>query len=291
MAELHTEVPWKLLSNTMPEDYYDGCLQVHHTLQIVSTAGRTLLPEKADDSHTNLEWIESVEMLAGHLLSGEDLFRCALDISTLELAILNESGAVQTRYSMQGKTLEDGYQWLLTELNDRSCQPTGLNRPDYEMPEHPVTTGVPVRVENSEVLSELSRWYADAHQMLTMIMESSDDASHVRCWPHHFDIATLLTVERDSTGDAAKTIGVGMTPGDGSYQEPYWYVSPWPYPDEWIEPALDGNGLWHTEGWYGAVLPASRLEANASPETQAAQVGDFLSSAVSACRTMHRDQT
>lgn len=291
MMETHTEVQWKLLSNTMPDDFYDGRLQVHHTLQIVSTAGRTLLPEKADDSHTNLEWIDSIEMLAGHLLTGEHPFRCALDIAALELAILDGNNDVQTRYPMQGKPLEEGYQWLQTQLNDRGAQPTALNRPDYKMPDHPVTSGAPVKVDNPEILSELSRWYANAHQILTRVMESANDASPVRCWPHHFDIATLLTIERDSADAATKTIGVGMTPGDGSYQEPYWYVSPWPYPDEWIEPDLEGLGIWHTEGWYGAVLPASRLEADASTETQAAQVGDFLRSAVSACRTIHREQT
>ena len=34
----------------------------------------------------------------------------------------------------------------------------------------------------------------------------------MRCWPHHFDIATLITLERDAAGTATKTVGVGVAP-------------------------------------------------------------------------------
>ena len=41
-------------------------------------------------------------------------------------------------------------------------------------------------------------------------------------------------------------IGVGLSPGDTYYAEPYWYVSPYPYPGLEDLPVLDGSGFWHT---------------------------------------------
>jgi hypothetical protein len=48
-------------------------------------------------------------------------------------------------------------------------------------------------------------------------------------------------------------------------------------------PPLAGVGHWHTEGWVGAVLPASDYVVAAD---QRAQVGAFIDSAVAACRSL-----
>lgn len=54
-----------------------------------------------------------------------------------------------------------------------------------------------------------------------------------------------------------RSVGVGLSPGDSGYPEPYVYVTPWPYPTGEL-PALPW-GHWHTEGWTGAVLRGSAL--------------------------------
>ena len=77
-----------------------------------------------------------------------------------------------------------------------------------------------------------------------------------------------------------------MSPGDESYDEPYFYVNPWPRPEMVQPPALDGNGIWHTEGWFGAVLPASRLETGGDARTQAEQVRSYIYSALNAERAL-----
>jgi hypothetical protein len=98
-------------------------------------------------------------------------------------------------------------------------------------------------------------------------------ASEVRSWPHHFDIATLIVPAE------GKSIGVGLEPGDQYYDEPYFYVNMYPLPQASSLPdSLDGNGIWHTTEWIGAVLPASRIEPIASEQGQ--QVDRFLRSAV-----------
>ena len=54
-----------------------------------------------------------------------------------------------------------------------------------------------------------------------------DNATPVRCWPHHFDIATLLNIGQENL----QSIGIGLSPGDSNNREPYFYVTMWPYPD------------------------------------------------------------
>ena len=81
--------------------------------------------------------------------------------------------------------------------------------------------------------------------------------SPVRCRPHHFDIATYVSLEE---GDAenARGVGVGMSPGDESYGQPYFYVNPWPKLGVDRLPELRFPGHWHTEGFVGAIATAER---------------------------------
>jgi hypothetical protein len=74
----------------------------------------------------------------------------------------------------------------------------------------------------------------------------------VRCWPHHFDVATLVELEAGHA-ESARSIGVGFSPGDESYAQPYWYVSPWPRPDPATLPQAPMPGHWHTQGFTALV--------------------------------------
>jgi hypothetical protein len=96
----------------------------------------------------------------------------------------------------------------------------------------------------------------------------------------------LVTLEGGRNSAPARTIGIGMSPGDAVYAEPYWYVTPWPYPDEPLLSALDGNGEWHRTGWLGAMLTGSKIAAESSADGQARLVHAFLGSAVDACRAL-----
>jgi hypothetical protein len=73
----------------------------------------------------------------------------------------------------------------------------------------------------------------------------------VHIWPHHFDMATLLYLPGHGE---SMTIGIGLSPGDMNYAEPYWYVPPYPYPQVARFPELDGHGMWHTQDWVRAIL-------------------------------------
>ena len=141
----------------------------------------------------------------------------------------------------------------------------------------PSTTAARSTRATPAAFAQFDAWYSAAAQAMERVRESSNGAE-VRCWPHHFDIATLISV---GTG---KTIGVGMEPGDQYYGEPYFYVNMTPSPKRDAATAsLAGDGSWHTDEWIGAVLPGSRI---ADAEKASEQINAFLDSAVAACRKL-----
>src|SRR5262249_62334200 len=85
----------------------------------------------------------------------------------------------------------------------------------------------------ADILAELVAWFGNAGLSLGSIQRQMIGrklaASPVRCWPHHFDIATLTTLPARNAG-ATGYVGAGLSPGDEYYDEPYFYVSVYPNP-------------------------------------------------------------
>ena len=267
---------WQPVTPALAVELADARLQAHWAAQAVEAGANALLPRQADDGQSNMSWSPASRALISRELEVlERKIHAGLRIEDLTLLILDSpETAVVDEFALDGRTLGEAMQWVGGAVG------ATLAFRDYEVPDHAVHHGDPFRA-SAEALSELARWYSNASLMLGELQEREARASELRCWPHHFDIATLLTERQEPGGEATQTIGVGLSPGDGSYPEPYWYTGLWPTPDDPSLPALDGKGVWHTEGWVGAVLPASRLESG--PE-QEEQVRSFLTSAVAGSR-------
>src|SRR5918912_81934 len=110
----------------------------------------------------------------------------------------------------------------------------------------------------------------DSHTSFRWIGDALRQEDDFRCWPHHFDIATLLEFA------GGRSIGAGLSPGDESCDGPYWYVNHYPATPRRDLPPLAGGGTWNTSGWVGAILPLSR----------GGDVQAFLDSAIAASRTL-----
>jgi len=79
-----------------------------------------------------------------------------------------------------------------------------------------------------------------------------------------------------------------MTPGDDSYAEPYFYVSPWPYPEPDELPKLPPPAGWHTTEWVGAVMTAEDLIAAGDEGAQAGRAASFARAAIAGSRALLR---
>lgn len=264
---------WDSIHSTQVEDLRNARLEAHWASQTLIAVTDVVLDRMGDDSQSNLGWNATSQALETHTLPGGEVL--AFHPARMELHFTN-SGAT---FSLHGKTIDDVLAWVQgASAIDFTSVPTLR---DYDMPGHPVQEEKPFSAPGA-VHAELARWFHHANELFLPIQKEHPDASPVRCWPHHFDLATLLSFDPEKDPHEARSIGVGFSPGDSGYEEPYFYVNPWPRDDFSPLPDLPIGAHWHTDGWFGAVLPASTLiQQNASH----ADVDAFLHAAMAQEKT------
>lgn len=252
---------WMRTGSMDPHTLTDARVQLHWAAQAVAGVGRTLNVPRADHSHTSFTWSDSHQALLQEPVDG---ITCGLRLHDLTVIVIDTT----VRESpLRGRTLDEAFAFLESQFGKQ------LMRPDVDLPDHPVARGAMFDADTGH-LAELARYYGNAAHVLDEVARSNPKAGPVRCWPHHFDIATLITLS--GHGEEAHTVGVGLSPGDGGSAEPYYYVTPWPYPDASRLGELS-VGRWNTVGWTGAVLPASSF---AEVERQEELVRAFLREAM-----------
>ncbi len=215
-------------------------------------------------------------------------FSAGLRIPDMTLMVFDEGGAIAESVSLDGQTVDSAISWLEEVVAARSGGPP--ERPirirDYEMPEHPVAEGAAFVLDDPAAFAELARWFASGNLVLKELTSNDRGWAEVRCWPHHLDLGTIISLESSGDASSGRSIGVGLSPGDASYPEPYFYVNPYGLAAQPADgPALESGGRWHTEGWFGAVLTATAVVANPAGLQESA-VMSFLHSAVDAARNL-----
>lgn len=258
----------------------DSRLQLHHAAQFAAAAGISFLPHLPDDSHISLEWVPALGGLFSRVIPARRAFRVGVRPVKLALQIVSEENQPIAEYRLHGRTITEAKDWVRSQVKLLGADGSRytLTR-HYEIPRHDVAIGESFDASETSRFEELARWLANGSALLASYARTALASTEVRCWPHHFDISTLIEVA------PARTIGVGLEPGDQYYDEPYFYVKidPPPAPSRtWSRP-LWGSGTWHTYQWVGAVLSGSRLGGASSQERQ---IREFLDSAVAACRTL-----
>jgi hypothetical protein len=266
-----------------PEDsakISDARLQLHYAAQFASAAGVSFLEHRPDDSHTSLEWVPSLGGLFSRTIPVGKPFRIGARPSKLALVIADEDNRSIAECKLHGRTITDVTEWIRSQVVTLGADPTRYTlRRTYELPPHPVAFGESFDASAPSDFEELAKWFSNAAALLRSVARKTRGASEVRCWPHHFDLSTLVDVPPD------RTIGMGMEPGDEYYDEPYFYLtmSPQPAASRALSRPLWGKGIWHTNEWVGAVLPGSRFGGASAQERQ---VREFLDSATAACRAL-----
>lgn len=263
------------------DDLERARLSCHYALQIVSAVGFTFVPARADYRHTVARWNRARGEIEGPTAPAG--FTASLD-PLAGAIVLRDAEHERDRMTLRGCTLDEAYAWLggaiARGLGEPGCV---LTRPAHDLPDHPIAHGEPFPETSPEATSELAAWLELADVVLASAAARLPGASVPCIWPHHFDTAALVDLDARA---GARSIGIGFSPGDASYTEPYFYVNLWPYPDPSTPlPQLAGGGHWHTEGWTGAVLPGDAL-LRTDDRVQA--LDTFLVTAVDASRDLLR---
>lgn len=276
---------WRTLGTPQPTALVDARLQLHHAAQLAAAAGATFLEARPDDSQPNLGWVDELDALVSHAIPGPPTFQVGLHVAGLRLLVLDGAGRPGEELPLSGRTLTEASAWLCEAIARRGIElpAGGVVPPGYELPHHPVADGGAFSADTS-ACTELARWFAGGHAVLADLVPRLEGAGPARVWPHHFDLGTLSVVESEPDGGVAKSIGVGLSPGDGSYALPYWYVSPWPYPKPEALPALH-SGSWHREGFVAAILTSTEL-VEGPAAAQRERLEGFLIEAIAASRDL-----
>lgn len=233
-----------------PTTLSDARIQLHWSAQILAAAANALMEIAPDDSQSNLAWDEVNRAMVG---------REGANIEFPTFQLISPAGDL---YPLTGKTLAEGLDWLGGHVEAQ------LVLRDYDMPAHRVADGSPFDAKPEE-LSELADWFTFGQQA----MGEYDDC---RIWPHHFDLGWLLKIE-----GSEKSIGGGMSPGDQSFDQPYFYINPYGVEKPAELPELASGGTWAND-WFGAILTADKVVASENPQVAARS---FFENTVSMMKT------
>lgn len=270
-----TDDPWYRAAGVSPEELEPARLTVHHAIQPLASLANVAVPAKDDDSHTALHYSGGALWTA--ILSGGR--RAGLRVDDLVLVVQGPDGDTVSSQDVAGHTVGE-----LEDFLKATCEVHALEHPGYELPDHPSASGAPFVSPSVEALHALAGWFSLASRTLDGVVKGQEGSTPVRCWPHHFDIATLIVLEGE--GQDMKSVGVGLSPGDGGVNEPYWYVNAWPAPSDPTNlPELPAGGRWNREGWFGAVLEGSSLIDQGDP---AESLDAWLAVAIPTCQGLAR---
>ncbi len=214
--------------------------------------------------HTNLGWNVGKRAFQTHALNDAGLMaELRLDPLTLCLG--------DAELPLAGISSADALEWLDDRLGAQELNPASATKVTYDLPDE---VSAMATFWNDDGLPTLAAWFELAAVSLQaqadQISDINPGPSAVRCWPHHFDIATYVSLEAGNA-EEARGIGVGMSPGDSSYAEPYFYLNAWPHLDQkhLTTPVLPGH--WHTEGFVGSIATATEILSLADPEAATAE--------------------
>ena len=253
---------WSKMGRTPPAALVEARNLAHHAAQWLTKAARGNLKPVADDSHSSLVWDASLAALLSQPLPAKDgEVRVGLRIARFELIVVASGGNVLDSFQLDGKTDAASGAWIDSKMRALGLKPASGVALPYSLPDHPAG-GKPLELGTlGRELGDLSRWFAGPADALEEFRGKLHGLhpEPLLCWPHHFDIATLVTLGVGK-GSSAQTIGVGASPGDEFYAQPYFYVSPSPRLDGAL-PELPRPGRWHTEGFFGAVATGEELLA------------------------------
>jgi|SoiMethySBSTD1v2_1073268.scaffolds.fasta_scaffold123139_2 hypothetical protein len=265
---------WKPLRTIERHQLTQGRLAAHYAVQWLARAARAYIEPKVDDSHTNLGWDRRLGGVATHPLP--DGSRLALRIADLTLLLL---GPLDGELPLKNRSDADIRAWLGPRLSTKGLDPLALDKPlPYDMPASALGSGGRYLLDHLEsALGELSGWYDNASRALDDVRQQlvarGLRAPPVRCWPHHFDLDTLIYFGPPNAANT-RTMGVGFSPGDEYYDEPYFYASVYPAPLVATLPALP-VGHWHSHDFTAAIATASSI---LDERDHGAAVGSFLRS-------------
>ena len=254
---------WKPLGGAPARKLASVHEQPYQLAQWLARFARGYLEPVPDDSHTSLKWRRDHGVMATGLAETKSGV-IGLSLQLRDLVLLStRDGRVIDEFPMHGRTDKDAGEWVRNFVGAHNLDPIALDAPSpYEVPVSPYGKGEKYDALGSGVLlAEMARILDNADHMLSEVVAENKDfnpgPAPVRLWPHHFDLATIITLE-EGDFETARAVGAGLAIPDKLYDEFYFYTYPWPRNTRKGLPRLSCTGKYQKEGFFGAVLPISK---------------------------------
>ncbi|HVA54297.1 MAG TPA: hypothetical protein VNI53_00635 [Gammaproteobacteria bacterium] len=247
------------LGRVAPTELGTARLLLQIAVQPVGNLGRAFLQPAADYSHISLVWDAELHALVGERVTTSSInLRAALFFDPPAVALLDDKGQVLNRWPLEGLTLSK----LETDMQ-RALSGDGLQNTKFSARSvNPIDLSVLGKGETfaftqqRDAVMELAAYYAMSAAVLDELTYTLRAGRIPHVWPHHFDYSLLTPLEK-SGGERGRSITLGMSPGDGYYDQPYFYATPWPYPPADTLPVVQPPAHWHQHEWTGLVLTAT----------------------------------
>ncbi len=275
------EGDWRPLGAVAPGALVAARAELHWAAQAVEQVGKALAPPVDDYRHIALRWNDASGDLVTEAIA--DGSRFGLRLARAKLVVIDRDGADADTLALVGRTLEEAAAWVRERAAARVDEEPGWAPLRREgLPAVPVGGGAPFGASTA-AHTELASWYGNAAGVIERVASRAGDRGPALCWPHHFDLAVRIDFDPDVDPEEARSVGLGMSPGDERTPEPYFYVLPWPRPDPDDLPPLEGFGAWMKGDWVGGLLKGSEL-VGLAPAAQGGAVTAFLAGALEASR-------
>ena len=218
--------------------------------QYLAAAGISFLEKKADDSHTNLEFVTGNASLNSRPLNkAGEILSLNFERFTLEWKRNGSNRA----FKLDGNTHGLILQWIREQAGKSGMMQHYNYDFHYDLP-YKITDDFTFKLLDANRLSELTHLRILAQLVLEKFLSTNELNSEIRVWPHHFD--TGIYTQLDACPNTS--IGAGLAIPDNVVNEHYFYLSG--YNDNAAISTKDlkalSNGHWHNNGFTGAVLPA-----------------------------------
>ncbi|NAY92426.1 hypothetical protein GTQ34_10890 [Muricauda sp. JGD-17] len=225
--------------------------QLHLAAQYLATAGKSFIPHREDDSHTNLAFSTAEKSLFTRPLDDAGTL-LGLNYNTFSL---NWKSSNPQFFYLKGKTHKDIIAWISEMTKTTGLEKSYAYNLHYDLP-YSLEGNESFALSSEGEVQELIRLRSLAQTVLTKFLKEENLESEVRVWPHHFDTGAFAHLH-DGSG---KSIGFGMAIPDNTVDDLYFYVSGYRGSSVWNTWAFKPltHGKWINNGFKGAVLAASQ---------------------------------
>jgi len=251
---------WKTITKAFNAQTKEALILQHHGVQFIALAGKYLIEEKADDSHTNMTFISEKNMFVGNELPNG--MHLAVQSTDLYLMLVNGKLEVQKQFAFEGKSKARIFEMLRKILFDSGLDVSGLKEElHYDIPAHPLDHSALFSYNGSEGFEENNLYRHNAKLVLEEVVASLKNAQEIRVWPHHFDTGCFMPLSYNPKGELSQYIGLGFAISDSMVDEPYFYLSFWSSEpiDELKNPTALLSGKWMMPTWNGGILKLSEI--------------------------------